>query len=186
MKPTTCLLASLALVLNVLALGCGSVSSGGDGGPDGAGHGTTGAAGMTGAAGTTGAAGHGTAGTTGAAGHDGGAADSGASCTDLQSQYGEAFVAARMCNVGAANQCAQPVSSSLSPCFSNCMIYVNDASTLNAIKTAWLAAGCANQGPIACPAIACIQPSMGNCVASDGGGGVCSSIGIGPVGASTN
>jgi hypothetical protein len=228
MKPTACLLASLALVV---AVGCGGGSplSGGDGGPDSgnsgtagstgaAGHGTAGStgaaghgtAGTTGAAGegtagTTGAAGHGTAGTTGAAGggtagstgaaghgtsgttgHDGGAPDSGSSCTDLQTQYGEALAAARTCTVGAANQCAQAASSWLSPCFSNCLTYVDDASALNQIKSAWVAAGCANQGPIACPAIACIQPLMGNCVATDGGGGVCSSIGIQPLGVSTN
>ena len=81
--------------------------------------------------------------------------------------------------MGASGQCAAEVSSSLSACFSNCMTYVNDATTLNELKSRWQQAGCANQGPIACPAIACLLPSMGNCVASDGGDGVCSSAQLG-------
>jgi uncharacterized protein YceK len=185
----------LVVVFGALALlhtsGCGSVSSGTDGG-DGAagqagaagGHGggmtSTGGAGSMGSAGhggagSTGSAGHGGAGSTGSAGHDGGAGDGSVSCSDLAGQYGGALTAARSCTVGAANQCQQAVSSSLSPCFSNCLTYVEDATTVNALKAQWVNAGCANQGPIACPAIACLQPTMGNCVATDGGGGMCSS-----------
>jgi hypothetical protein len=183
MKTPTRVIATIALLL---AAGCGSVSSGADGGRDGA-------AGQTGAAGTTGSAGHGAAGTTGSAGHGGstgaagqGGSGGGASCMDLQTAYAAALMAARSCTPGTPDQCAQLVSSSLSPCFSNCMMYVNAADALNSIKAAWQTAGCANQGPIACPAIACLQPTMGSCVATDGGGAVCSSVGVSPLGANTN
>jgi hypothetical protein len=181
-------LASLALLA---FLGCGSVSTGADGGDAsgaagaaGAGGGMdpTGAAGHGGAgsggAGATGGAGHGGAGSggagsTGAAGHDAGVDVRGTSCNDLSSQYAEALNAARSCTVGASAQCEQAVSSSLSPCFSNCQTYVNDSTTLDGLKAQWLGEGCNNQGVIACPAIACLQPTKGNCVAADGGGGQC-------------
>jgi hypothetical protein len=160
--------------------GAGSTGTAGQGGSAGstgaAGHGgagSTGSAGHDGGAGSTGAAGHGGAGSTGSAGHDGGA-DAGATCSDLETQYSTAMTEAQRCKVGAAGQCAQAASSSLSPCFFNCMTYVNDASTLNALKAQWLAAGCANQRVGFCPAIACLKPTPGNCVAASGGG-MCSS-----------
>jgi hypothetical protein len=81
------------------------------------------------------------------------------------------------CKVGAAGQCEQAVSESLSVCFFGCMTYVNDASTLNALKAEWLAAGCDSQRGIAClagAAIACLKPTPGNCVAASSGG-MCSS-----------
>jgi hypothetical protein len=161
----------------------GSVGSAGHGG----GAGATGTAGHAGGAGASGTAGHaGGAGATGTAGHAGGAGaggtagavggagqGGGASCSDLESQYGAAVTAARGCTVSASGQCAQSASGELSACFSNCLIFVNDATALNALKAQWLQAGCANQGVIACPAIACVQPAQGRCVAGDGGGGVC-------------
>jgi len=66
------------------------------------------------------------------------------------------------------------------------MTYVQDTGTLDGLKAAWTAAGCNNQGPIACPAIACLNPVMGNCLAGDAGGGTCSSGGVGPIGVTTN
>jgi hypothetical protein len=145
----------------------GAGASGTAGAVGSAGHG--GGAGATGTAGHVGGAGaSGTAGAVGGAGHGGGA-----SCSDLESQYSAALTEARSCTVHANGQCAQSASGSLSVCFSNCLIFVNDATTLNALKAEWLQAGCANQGPVACPAIACLQPAQGNCVAGDGGGGVC-------------
>jgi hypothetical protein len=141
-------------------------ASGTAGAVGGAGH--VGGAGASGTAGHTGGAGaSGTAGAVGAAGHGGGA-----SCSDLESQYGDALAAARSCSVTTSGQCTQTASGDLSPCFSNCLIFVNDATTLNALKAQWLQAGCA-EGVYACPAIACVQPSHGQCVAGDGGGGVC-------------
>jgi hypothetical protein len=165
-------LASLAMLA---FLGCGSVSTGADGGDA---SGAAGAAGAGGGMDPTGAAGHGGAGSggagsTGAAGHDAGVDVRGTSCNDLSSQYAEALNAARSCTVGASAQCEQAVSSSLSPCFSNCQTYVNDSTTLDGLKAQWLGEGCNNQGVIACPAIACLQPTKGNCVAADGGGGQC-------------
>jgi hypothetical protein len=177
----------LAFALGALALvpnyGCGSVSLGTDGGADaggGSGGGTVPGPGPTGEAGSTGGAGHGAAGATGAAG-SGGA--SGATCSDLETEYGAALTAARSCTVGASGQCAQMVSGSLSVCFSNCQTFVNDATALDALKAQWMAEGCANQEHVACPAIACLQPTAGRCVAGDGGGGTCQSA---PLGIETN
>jgi hypothetical protein len=149
--------------------------AGGAGGT--AGHGTAGATGTAGhgTAGATGSAGHGSAGATGTAGHTGGGgagSDGGVSCSDLEAQYSAALGTARSCTVSASGQCTQMVSGDLSPCFSNCQIFVNDATALNALKAQWLQAGC-GAGVFACPAIACLQPSKGECVAGDGGGGIC-------------
>ena len=101
--------------------------------------------------------------------------DGGVSCSDLENQYQAALPAARSCDVNAIGQCQQLVSSSLSPC-SNCMTYVNDALTLNAIKASWEQAGCNQTVGILCPLIACIQPKAGVCVTADAGGGTCSSV----------
>ncbi len=77
------------------------------------------------------------------------------------------------------DQCQQSVDSSLSVCPSNCMTFVNDASALNDLKARWQSAGCASQGHVACPAIACVQPTKGSCIAADGGGGMCTSMTLG-------
>jgi hypothetical protein len=164
----------------------GSAGHTGGGATGSAGH--TGGGGATGSAGAIGTAGHtggagatGSAGAIGTAGHGGGGAGgaTGATCSDLAAQYSTALTAARSCTAGAAGQCAQMVSGSLSVCFSNCQTFVNNASTLNTLKAQWLADGCANQGPVACPAIACLQPTQGRCVAGDGGGATCMSAQLG-------
>jgi hypothetical protein len=123
------------------------------------------------------------AGTGGQSGGTGGAAGTGgagggASCGDLASEYAAALPAAEACDVNAAGTCELSVSSSLSPCFSSCMTYVNDATALNAIKAAWLQQKC-NDVPVLCPLIACLQPQGGLCVAGDGGAGRCQSPPIG-------
>jgi hypothetical protein len=162
--------------------GAGGASSGAGGASSAAGHGGAGTSGGTGQAGSSGSGGTGG----GNAGHDGGVAGSGGttgggghsgdggvqSCADLQAQYATALVAARSCDAKATGQCAKLVSGSLSPCFSSCMTYVNDASALSEIKAKWIQAGC-NSVPIACPAIACLLPTGNMCVATDGGGGTC-------------
>jgi hypothetical protein len=150
-------LRSLFLVVLGFALGsgCGSVLVPSDGG---------------GGSGGGGAAGQGGAGTGGSGGQR---TDGGVSCTDLQNQYAASMSLARSCDLNASGQCQQLASSSLSPCFLNCMTYVNDASDLDAIKQSWTAAGCDSLVGVACPAIACLQPTQGLCVASDGGGGGC-------------
>ncbi len=99
------------------------------------------------------------------------------SCGDLATDYAQALAAAQSCDVNTSGQCQQLVSSSLSPCFSNCMTYVNDPSTPNAIKAIWEQEGC-NNVLVLCPAIACLQPTNSLCLASDGGAGICSSKSI--------
>ncbi len=168
------------------AIGAGGMlATGGSTGPGGANGGAGGAGGsaaggsLGGSGGGLGAGGSAGGSHGGAGGGSGGAggqvADGGVSCTDLENQYQAALPAARSCDVNAIGQCQQPVSSSLSPCFVNCMTYVNNALTLNAIKASWVQAGC-NQIVAICPLIACIQPKAGVCVAADAGGGTCSSV----------
>jgi len=159
------LVCSLFAPLALAALmGCGSVTKTDDAGSnDGA---AGGGAGNGGGGSMANGGSNGGAGSTGAGGHDASVEVRGTSCTDLQSQYAAALPAARSCTVGASDQCGQLVSSELSPCFSNCMTYVQDATMLNALKDAWIAAGCNNQGPIACPAIACLAPTKGSHLAT--------------------
>ena len=126
--------------------------------------------------GGSGGSGGGAGGHAGTSGSGGVGGSGGASCDNLVSQYNAALSAARQCTVGAAGECQQSVSESLSHCFLNCMTYVNDASALTAIKASWEQAGCDNSTGL-CPAIACVEPSSGMCVAGDGGGGVCASTG---------
>ena len=131
----------------------------------------------------TGGAGGNSGGTGGASHYDGGQpADGGVSCTDLENAYAAALPAARSCDVAALAQCQQSVSSSLSPCFVNCMTYVNDASTLNKLKLEWQQGGCNSVIGIVCPAVACIAPTAGVCTATDGGGGVCTGQSLGTTG----
>ena len=99
------------------------------------------------------------------------------SCADLASQYIAALPAAQSCDVNAIGQCQQLVNGSLplSICNIGCqMTFVNDATTLNALESAWNQAGC--KADVMCPNIACAPPSNGGCVAADGGGGICNSI----------
>jgi hypothetical protein len=56
------------------------------------------------------------------------------------------------------------------------MTYVNDASTLNAIKASWEQAGCNSLVGIACPLIACVQPNQGACMLAGDGSGTCTSV----------
>jgi hypothetical protein len=156
------------LVLSGLALGlgnaCGSVLPTNDGG------------------GETGGATGGHGGAAGGKGSTGGAGGSGGvSCGDLATQYADALPTAQSCSLTAlisSGECQQLVSSSLSPCFLNCMTYVNDPTALNAIKASWEQAGCDNVD-VLCPAIECLQPTNNACLVGDGGAGVCSSNGGG-------
>ncbi len=164
-------LLGLALCVGV---GCGSVSSIGDGGGTGGSATGQGGTGGTGATGSGGAGGHG--GATGSGGGSGGHAGAGgASCDALATQYADALPAAQSCDLDASGECQQSVSSSLSPCFLNCMTYVNDPTALNAIKASWEQAGCDSLVGINCPGVLCIQSTNNMCLVGDGGGGVCSS-----------
>jgi hypothetical protein len=174
----------LGLALGV-SVGCGSVTSTNDGGGTGGsatGEGGTGGTGGHGGATGSGGGSGGHAGRSGGKGGGGGAG--GASCDALATQYADALPAAQSCDLKTSGECQQLVSSSLSPCFLNCTTYVNDPTALNAIKASWEQAGCNSLVGIACPAIACLQPTNNVCSVGDSGGGVCSSTsgGIGGLG----
>jgi hypothetical protein len=176
------LVCAFAVLAIVEAAGCGSSSSPSDGGQAGstgsagttgaAGHGSAGSTGTAGQGMSTGSAGHGAAGATGAAGHGAGGTGGAPSCDDLASQYQAALVPASACTVGAANQCGVKVSSSLNPCFIDCMTYVQDGAHLDDLKSQWMTAGCGAK-PQVCPAIACLQPTAASCAHGDGGAGMC-------------
>jgi hypothetical protein len=110
----------------------------------------------------------GTGGAGGGSSSDGGISD----CNQLSQEYAAAIAAAMKCDVGASGQCAQQVPSFLSVC-GWCPALVNDATELNQIHAAWTQAGCDKAVAVACPAIDCVLPNSGNCVATDGGGGTC-------------
>jgi predicted small lipoprotein YifL len=117
-------------------------------------------------------AGCGSSSTTGNGDGGGAGTGGGASCADLEAQYTSAFAAASACTVGVAGQCAQLASSTLSPCFVDCMTYVQNPTALDALKSRWTAAGCGQKVTV-CPAIACLKPTAGSCAAGDGGAGMC-------------
>ena len=94
---------------------------------------------------------------TSAAGGDGGtgATDGGSSeCGTLEQLYQTALAAAETCTVGASGQCSQGAPSDLSPCYRNCVAYVNDATELNTILDEWDRLGCQNTS-VLCDMIAC-------------------------------
>ncbi len=129
--------------------------------------GTGGQSATGGNAGTDGGAtgGHGAGGNgTGGGGGQGGAK----SCDALATDYGNAITAAKECTLGASGQCQQLVNGSLS--CPGCKQYVNDATTLSAIQTAWDAQNCSSV-PHLCPAIACIIPTTSVCISSPTAGG---------------
>jgi hypothetical protein len=107
--------------------------------------------------------------TGGSSGAGGSSPDGGlSSCSELTTQYAAALAASKSCDIGASGQCAQQVPASLAVCSGGCTEYVNDATTLNQIQLKWNQAGCGNVA-VLCPAIACLQPYAGVCVATDGG-----------------
>ena len=159
--------------------GGGATGGAGGGATGGAGGGATGSGGHAGAGGGTGTGGSAGAGGHPTGGQGGQAVDSGVSCAELASEYGAALPEAEACTPGAASQCQQLVSTSLGAC--SCQHYVQDATTLNAIRAQWTSQGCAapvTTAVVIC-AIACVSPgTAGSCVASDGAapGGVCAGI----------
>ena len=111
--------------------------------------------------------------TGGTSGAGGVAADGGlSSCGTLVAEYAAVLVGARSCTAGAAGQCGQAVSPSLSPCDSGCTELVTDSSVLDSIRAEWEAAGCGDV-PVNCPRIACPPGVIATCVPSDAGGSVC-------------
>jgi hypothetical protein len=138
----------------------GQTGTGGDGqsgGATGTGGGQSGGATGTGGSGQSGGA-------TGTGGNGTGG-QGGETCSMLANDYANALTAARMCTVGAPNQCQQLVNDTIG--CSNCREYVNDATTLSAIETQWVKQGCAS-GHI-CSTIACVTPPT-SCVAGNSSG----------------
>ena len=100
---------------------------------------------------------------------------SGRTCAQLEDDYHQALGAAYACTPGAPNQCQQAI-----PAFfcAGCLIYVNDASSLNAVS-----AQLSSQGCIHCEAVdLCIQTGPWGCVATDGAapGGQCEIVPASP------
>jgi hypothetical protein len=129
--------------------------------------GTGGSAG-SGAGGAGGSAGQGGGGHGGAGGQAGSggqgsqSTDGGPSCTQLMTQYSNAFPAALDCTPGASNQCMQQA---LSPtCTSSCYTIVNNATAVNALRDELVGQGCTHPAP--CP---CALPTSSACVATDAG-----------------
>src|SRR5450631_3641060 len=111
----------------------GQIGTGGEtGGQTGTGGSATG--GQIGTGGST------TGGQTGTGGNKG---TGGGTCQQLAMDYVNALPAAKDCTYGVTGQCQQLVASSLS---CGCQVYVNDATTLNAIKAQYMSQGCG--GPI--------------------------------------
>ena len=111
-----------------------------------------------GAAGSTG--GGGALGSGGTSGQD-----SGDLCASLTAMYSDAYQRAVACNPAVNSlQCTQVASPSL-PC-PGCMLKVHDKTELDQIRAQYDAAHCP---PVACPAIACINPGNSDCVPVDGG-----------------
>jgi hypothetical protein len=169
----------------------GAVGTGGKVGSGGT-VGTGGKVGTGGAMATGGSTGQGGGGgTAGAAGQDGGgmggqggqAIDGGKTCSQLVTDYADALIVAKQCTPGAIDQCQQLVQGILSSC-TGCEQYVNDSTTLTAIRKQWTNQGC--MVPVLCPAIACIMPGPSTCVTTGtttGGpaagtptGGVCTTV----------
>jgi len=128
----------------------------GSGGTDGGG---TGGGGLAGAGGQAGAQ-------PDASGHAGAGGAGGTACAQLESDYSAALTEAEKCDATQTNQCQSVVSISLS--CPGCTTHVNDTSKLTEIETKYEQAGC-NANPHPCPAIACVFPGTGACVATNSG-----------------
>jgi hypothetical protein len=102
-------------------------------------------------------------GTFGHGGAAGRAADAGESCTQIETDYGNALTAAAECTPGVAGQCQHLIDMSLS--CPGCKTYVNDVTELDALSAMWQAQDCGSI-PHACPAIACIIPGPATCGAA--------------------
>jgi len=166
------------------APGTGGVTGSGGGGPGGhpgaggGGHQGSGSGGMSmGTGGEGGSSGAGGAGGMPGGGGQGGGA--GKTCQQLVNEYAKALQEARMCTPGATDQCLETAPATLSYCNVCPQVPVNDATQVTAIRSQWLAQGCAT--PTVCPAIACIGPGGRICAVSNSGpssGGLCQSSGI--------
>jgi hypothetical protein len=73
--------------------------------------------------------------------------------------------------------CQQPADTSL-PC-AGCKTWVDDKQPLDDVRQKWKDAGCDKIHRF-CPAIACVNPGSGICLAKAGGSGMCMSVPILP------
>src|SRR5450631_1887312 len=122
-------------------IGTGGSTTGGQTGTGGdKGTGGSASGGQTGTGGNKGTGGSASGGQTGTGGNKG---TGGGTCQQLAMDYVNALPAAKDCTYGVTGQCQQLVASSLS---CGCQVYVNDATTLNAIKAQYMSQGCG--GPI--------------------------------------
>jgi hypothetical protein len=144
----------------------------GTGGQIGTGGSATG--GQIGTGGDQGTAGSASGGQTGTGGNKG---TGGETCQQLATNYVNALPAAKDCTYGVTGQCQQLVASSLT---CGCQVYVNDATTLNAIKAQYVSQGCGGPicniacvaGPASCTLPVATPRGPGPGGASTGGGTV--------------
>jgi hypothetical protein len=81
-------------------------------------------------------------------------------CSFLEREYSQALAQARVCTIGAPNQCAFKVSSTLA--CPGCIVHVNSVDNLNAVRQRWTASGCSRCARI-CPRIICLEPGTPTC-----------------------
>jgi hypothetical protein len=142
----------------------GTTGSGGSSGNKGTGGiaGSGGRIGTGGSGGLTGSGGRAAMGGTGGVGNSGSGGASPVTCDDIAKSYGLEMVNARTCTLGTPYpQCQMKVSSALG-CASNCAAYVQNATVLTEIAKRWSVANC-DSLIRACPAIACLAATPGNC-----------------------
>jgi hypothetical protein len=118
-------------------------------------------------------------GAAGVTGTDGGTGDAGDVCAALIQDYNAAMSVAKQCNATFnTEQCTHEVDISL-PC-PGCKTWVNDTQPLDDVRQRWQQAGCDKVHRI-CPAITCIAPGKGSCVASNTGtDGMCVGLSVLP------
>ena len=123
-----------------------------------------------GTAGGPGTGGH--AGAGGAAGGRNGHQDAGQKCEDVAGAFQAALRPSKSCAPGSTHQCEQEaLTAALGNC-PGCQEYLNDNTTLNALRELYNQQGCPQMTP--CPALSCIVPRARTCVANDASsGGIC-------------
>jgi hypothetical protein len=159
----------------------GTPGTGGHAGAPGTGGHAGGKGGHGGDGGASGGRGGGTAGTVGTGGHAGaggaagGGGHGGQSCDELAAAFQAAIPVAESCTPGATHQCEQQaLTGPLGGC-AGCGRYVNDNTTLDALRAQYEQQGCPHSG--ICPAVLCIVPQMEGCKPTDAStGGTCTPI----------
>jgi hypothetical protein len=148
----------------------GGTSGGGAGGTQGGVGGTSGGlgggnGGLGGASGQGGASG-GLGGGNGGLGGRGG----GVTCQDLQRDFALALAAAKMCTLGARDQCTVVTDDRLD---CGCPTSVNDTDKIAPIRDSWVQNGCSSR---ICTAVLCTGVSSGACAATTGSQPTCQDL----------